>query len=372
MDQTLAGAKNSFAFLRPYKRRIIMSASCLFLVGSIIGMLHDVEYTGQDVSVRGLRIFTWLKNIVPPQFYSHGQAPATFDDTPLFAHGIESLRPNVIVQGGVYDCRFLATVASFIATDAGRKALFKGIVQNDDGSFSVSFPSLKEPIHVSKLSNEEHLYYAKTKDLHGKSAGIWLAVLEKAYGQYRNQHQDLLWQIRRCAKHIIFEGRFSADSRLPGFAAAYGATDNQAAELFSTRALVDLKTFSYECGDYGFGKDYATIRQLSSWFNREQVKLQFANEQDAALRKGSLTTLFGIASTELNGNSEAYGLMPGHAYGVLSYNREKKLIKLKDPFGKGDLHRLDNNAALDGVDDGIFEIGLTDFNALFSHLRLAQ
>ena len=36
------------------------------------------------------------------------------------------------------------------------------------------------------------------------------------------------------------------------------------------------------------------------------------------------------------------------------------------------ISKADSKKALDGVDDGIFEIGLSDFNLLFSHLRLAK
>ncbi|MBA4075517.1 MAG: hypothetical protein C0508_10785, partial [Cyanobacteria bacterium PR.023] len=121
-----------------------------------------------------------------------------------------------------------------------------------------------------------------------------------------------------------------------------------------------------------FGKGYVTLRQLSSWFNRAQVSRDFVAEQDSALRKCSQRRLLGIATTELNGNCQAYGLMPGHAYGLLAYSPDKRAIKLKDPFGRGDLRRADSKKALDGVDDGIFEIGLSDFNLLFSHLRLAE
>ena len=111
---------------------------------------------------------------------------------------------------------------------------------------------------------------------------------------------------------------------------------------------------------------------MYSWFNRVQVSRDFAIEQDAALRKCNQGRLLGIATTELNGNCQAYGLMPGHAYGIVGYSPERRAIKLKDPFGRGDLRRADSTKALDGFDDGVFEIGLSDFNLLFSHLRLAE
>jgi hypothetical protein len=372
MNLPIAGALGSIAFLRPFLKKIALTATVLFCLGSIISMLHDVEYTGQDVSVRGFRIFTWLKAIVPKSIYADKSYSLPKPDSVLFANGLESLRPGNIEQGAIYDCRFLATVASFCASERGRRDLYSHIEARRDGSYSVYFPGVNEKVVVSKLSPYELLLYAKTKDQDCRKAGIWLAVLEKAYGQYRNQHQNLFDQVRRFCKHAILEGRFTANSELPGFAAAYGATDDQAAVLLGVRPLTEYKTFSFECGEFGFGKGYATLRQLSSWFNRDQVSRDFASEQDAALRKALGNGLLGIATTELNGNCQAYGLMPGHAYGVLAYNPEKRALKLKDPFGRGDLHRANTKKAIDGVDDGVFEIGLTDFNLLFSHLRLAE
>ncbi len=367
-----SGAFSSIAFLRPYLKQFFCSAVVLFFLAATVSLLHDVEHTGQDVSVRGWRIFTWLKLIVPKSMYVHETPELPKAATILFAQGLDSLRPETIEQGAIYDCRFLATVASLTASESGRKQLYRHIKALNNGSYTVYFPGVGESVTVSALSPEELLLYAKSKDQDGKSTGIWLAVLEKAYGQYRNQHQDFFAQVRRFSKHAIFEGRFSADSQLPGFAAAYGATDDQAALLLGERKLHEWQTFSFECGEFGLGKSYATLRQLSSWFDRDGVRQSFTGEQDKALRQVLPSGLFAIATTELNGNCQAYGLNPGHAYGVLAYDAQKRRLKLKDPFGRGDLHFANSNKAIDGVDDGVFEIGLSDFNLLFSHLRLAQ
>ncbi len=372
MNLPNTGALSSVVFLRPYLKRIVLTISIILCLGAVISMLHDIEYTGQDVSVRGLRIFTWLKLLMPKSFYAQREPKLPRTESVLFTRGLESLRPEFIEQGAVYDCRFLATVASLCASESSRRQLFSSIKAGSDGSYSVYFPGIKETVTVSKLSPYELLLYAKAKDGDCLSTGVWLPVLEKAYGQYRNGHQNFFDQTRRFCKHAILEGRFTANSELPGFAAAYGATDDQAAVLLGCRPLTEYKTLSFECGEFGFGKGYVTLRQLSSWFNRAQVSRDFVTEQDSALRKCSQGRLFGIATTELNGNCQAYGLMPGHAYGLLAYSPDKRAIKLKDPFGRGDLRRADSKKALDGVDDGIFESGLSDFNLLFSHLRLAK
>lgn len=372
---TTGAALRSIASLRPYLKTAVLVATVLFFAGAVISMLHDIEHTGQDVSVSGWRIFTWLKALVPKAMYAaddYNLPDLTKVETRLFAMGLESLRPRNIEQGAIYDCRFLATVASLCASESGRRNLLSQIEARSDGSYSVYFPGVNQTVVVSKLTPYELSLYAKVKDEDCRNAGIWLAVLEKAYGQYRNQHQNLFDQVRRYCKHAIFEGRFSARSELPGFAAAYGATDDQAAVLLGSRPLIDYKTFSFECGEMGLGKDYVTLRQLSSWFNRDQVCREFAREQDLALRRASGNSLLGIATTELNGNCQAYGLMPGHAYGILGYYPAKRSLKLKDPFGRGDFCRADSKKALDGINDGVFEIGLTDFNLLFSHLRLAE
>ncbi|MFX8660774.1 hypothetical protein ABTM16_18905, partial [Acinetobacter baumannii] len=75
-------------------------------------------------------------------------------------------------------------------------------------------------------------------------SGIWLPVLEKAYGQYRNAHQDVVSEFKRFCKHSIFELRPTCISELPSFGAAFGATDDEAAKLLTGKVMKEYPTFS--------------------------------------------------------------------------------------------------------------------------------
>ena len=129
MNLSNTGALSSVAFFRPYLKKIGVTISIVLCLGAVVSMLHDVEYTGQDISVRGLRIFTWLKLLVPKSFYTPRELKLPRQESVLFARGLDSLRPEYIEQGAVYDCRFLATVASLCASESSRRQLFSFIMR---------------------------------------------------------------------------------------------------------------------------------------------------------------------------------------------------------------------------------------------------
>ncbi len=100
----------------------------------------------------------------------------------LFADGLNSVRPDAIRQGGIGDCYFESALAAVAV--ANPKIIKDMIKENKDGSFTVTFPGAnKEAITVSKPTEAELGLYNG-----GSSHGLWAAVLEKAYGQYRDNH----------------------------------------------------------------------------------------------------------------------------------------------------------------------------------------
>lgn len=105
MNLANTGALSSVAFLRPYLKRIVVPISIVLCLGAVVSMLHDIEYTGQDVSVSGARIFTWLKLLVTKSMYASKELKLPAAESVLFTRGLESLRPEFIEQGSVYDCR---------------------------------------------------------------------------------------------------------------------------------------------------------------------------------------------------------------------------------------------------------------------------
>jgi hypothetical protein len=120
---------------------IVGAILCLHLV---IAMLQDVEYAGQDVTISGLRIFRFGKTF--RQSCSVGAGSR--EQLSLFPRGIDSIKPQAVVQGEIYDCRFLATVVSLIKNNRGRQLLLSNIKKLDNGDYSVTFAGIGETVVV--------------------------------------------------------------------------------------------------------------------------------------------------------------------------------------------------------------------------------
>lgn len=103
----------------------------------------------------------------------------------LYGQGeqLKNIVPEAVKQGdGVGDCYFMSAVAAV----AGQRPqdIQNMIKENDNGTLTVTFPGAKdEPITIERPTSAEMGLYAK-----GTEHGIWPAVLEKAFGQYTEQH----------------------------------------------------------------------------------------------------------------------------------------------------------------------------------------
>ena len=84
---------------------------------------------------------------------------------------------EAIHQGADGDCYFLAVVGSMLARDP--KEVLEPISCNSDGTYTVTFPS-QPPVRVSGPTDAEIALYDNSVD-----DGIWLFILEKAYGILR-------------------------------------------------------------------------------------------------------------------------------------------------------------------------------------------
>lgn len=386
----------------------------------IVQMLCDVEYQGHDITAHGIGIFSWMQaperaknqldrdesqnqnqsqiqsqsqSQIQSQSQSQGQNQRQIQsqsqnqsqsehDTPsssqvqdkpsteLFIDSSERLNPNFIKQGAVFDCRFLATVASMSATERGRKILLNSVSRQPNGNYLVNLVGVQKKVEVAPLSERERKLYASATSFDGRQGGCWLPILEKAYGTWRSETQDPWHIFLRTIKHFILDGRLTALPELPGFGASYGATDDSAARAFTGDDLQSFSTFSFDCGDFGLGKGYVTARQIESWFGREAVRQKYIDEQDKLLTNMQKDSLVCLATTELSTKARAYGLRSSHAYAVIGYQPKNKVITLKDPYGNGDFKSTENGQCFDKVDDGVFQLSLYDFNELFSHLRV--
>jgi hypothetical protein len=341
--------------------------STALLMWFAVQILIDAEYIGQNFNLRGFGVFRWIQYILP------GHAPLTDHAEPVqsaFPEGADSVHHLAIRQGGVYDCKFLASLISFVRTPSGKNAVLSMVKIGKDGTHTVTFPGTGEAT-VGPLTTRESIIYAKALDAKGQSHGSWVPVIEKAYGAYRNEHQSWWHKSLRTIKHGVLDGRWTYESELAGFGAAYGAADEEAIRVLTGKETTVMQTATMEIGEFGLGKSYVTLRQLRSWFDRDAVLREFYHEQHMQLIDVMAKNKVAIATTELCGIDKVYGLSSGHAYAVIGYDSVNRLVLIQDPQGPGgDVIDRWSGEARDGVNDGVFEVTLPEFNRFFSHLRV--
>ncbi|MBS1954241.1 MAG: hypothetical protein JST89_08645 [Cyanobacteria bacterium SZAS-4] len=352
--------------------KLWLAIPLILSISFALNILLDIEYAGQDLLVRGPRIFSWLKTLVSPQ------ASNSDDDLqlslPLFADDKESIEATVVRQNGVYDCRFLAALASFAATERGKETIFNMIRRNKDGSFTVTFPEAKsKPITVTPLSTRELDIYSRAVDKDGFSAGIWVPVIEKAYGTYLDQRQSFGEKCFHFVRHGIMDGRWTSSPELPGFAASYGARDERGCKALTGNDMNQLTTTSFELGDFGLGKGYVTERQMESWFNRSKTEAKFYDEQDKQLKEAFKNQRIVLATTGVQEKAEAYGLMEHHAYAIVGYDATNSRIVVRDVLNKSHFVRPETEYKFKDSDlSKPFSMTLPEFNSCFSGLSIER
>ena len=98
------------------------------------------------------------------------------------SNGFPSIDVTDVNQGAVGDCYFVAAIASIVLTRGGVQFIQRMIVDNGDGTFTVTFPG-HEPIRldgdVYANASGVPLYGRLGKD----STDYWFLLLEKAYAQ---------------------------------------------------------------------------------------------------------------------------------------------------------------------------------------------
>lgn len=114
---------------------------------------------------------------------SGGQNPETSHD--LYAdktNPLNSITPDGVKQGFIGDCYFEASLAA--VANAHPEMIKDAIKANPDGTYTVTFPGDKDnPITVKAPTEAEQGLYN-----HASSQGLWASVMEKAYGQWCEQH----------------------------------------------------------------------------------------------------------------------------------------------------------------------------------------
>lgn len=133
---------------------------------------HHAAFSRQDLTASADAMPSGRR---PPfdRFYQQGLTHLRSTCRVLFAPGAPSL--DGVHQGPLGDCYLISSVGSIVGRDPARVRAMVG--QNPDGSFFVQFPA-GPTVRVPSVSDAEILLGSTD----GRQ-GIWLNVIEKAYGE---------------------------------------------------------------------------------------------------------------------------------------------------------------------------------------------
>ncbi len=218
------------------------------------------------------------------------------------ANPLASIRLEAVNQGHIGDCYFLAAVADLAASHPEK--IYQMIKTNKDNTYTVTFPN-QEPVTVAAPTVQELGLFEN-----GGAYGVWPAVLEKAYGQWKR----------------------NADSPAEGG----------------------------DGGDYlSAGISILTGKRTDSIAMNNNSKDKQAEVDEVLKTKLKSGDVISCGT----GSGEQDGLPETHAYSVIGYDPTTKTVTVRNPWGaatgtSGGTHGVAN---LGGTANGVFNIPLADY-----------
>ncbi|CAN5276494.1 hypothetical protein BH11CYA1_BH11CYA1_09980 [soil metagenome] len=237
----------------------------------------------------------------------------------------EAIRSENFGQGGVGDCHIMSSLTSMAATEEGRKTIEKMIVDNDNGTYTVTFPGApNEKLIVKKPTEAEQLIYARNSVA---GTGYWATVIESAYGQYVNKSVS-----RRNISNLT-------GSDQPNEAAGQGAISILGGNAEALNLLTGKNSYSKSISGL-------TDEQLENKMMQSKI-----NQTPIIVGKN------GVISEIVYGG-DANVAPPGkHFYGVVDYDPATKMVTMRNPWNKQDKKYA-----------GKFQVTLQEFRAQFSDI----
>jgi hypothetical protein len=225
----------------------------------------------------------------------------------LFAEGIPRL--TAIHQGWTTDCYFLSTVGALAQVNP--QAIVRLITPGSDGKFTVTFPG-KPPLRLSAPTDAEIATYTNARD------GIWLGLLEKAYGIIRIKAEPA-----------------QAATKEPLDSVGFRTGSARVVELVTGHAskLIDLPAETHRPADEALYRDLRAYLQ-------------------AAFRDHRAATL---------SNSH-------HTYAIVAYDPASDLVTIHNPYNRGYFETYPDGVKVKVSDEGFFTLTTTQLIGYFNYL----
>lgn len=303
--------------------------------------VKDKAYTGDDAAILAV-LKLYEKDVTREQIQDpetlkllYENAKRFYDQrdkrvaTELFPNGVN---PDDIVQGAVGDCYFLSAISSVANTQNGKNIISDMIQEstnaNGDRTYKVTFHDPNEPsklitMEVAPPTEGEMQVYAKGKN------GMWVSVLEKAFGEYGRTH---------VAEGLIFKSGAPEETTARTNA---GVPSNETATGVMQSNYVFRMLTGGEPGKLEFARDAKSV------FGNEDTDKVAADVHNALtdlVNNGTPITagiyddskLPEVAKaiqdrTPMGGTSSE--LQSNHEYSVVGYNPGTKTVTLRNPYG---------------------------------------
>lgn len=314
------------------------------------GKIVDVFQIDESINSNSNRLVT-----ANPNLYANMQNP------------LESIKPEFVKQTSLTNCYFHAPLAAVAKYKP--EVILQSIQPQDDGSFMVHFRGEKTPYHVPPLTEAEIIAYAGASQ-----GGTWPGVMEKAYGQYLKRHATELGLFGAFVKNFTgpvqmvkqYFGSPSNTDCLQQEANGGGLPFEPLTLLTGDKVATDNISFITGIGPIDWLVGLAPDRK-----NKLYTEL---DRRLTELRQKNLPAVLGT-----NGHVSTPGLISNHAYSVLDYDPQGKLVKLRNPWGKIEPYS-NSKATLDEMlsnldrktgylNDGIFWYPLKDAPKDFQDLE---
>jgi hypothetical protein len=237
---------------------------------------------------------------------------------------LKSITPDAVKQGTIGNCYFLASLSALAATNP--QQIKDMIRENGDGTYTVTFPGdADNPVTVKAPTDAEMGLYNGCSE-----HGLWAAVMEKAYGQYRDENRGFL-------------DFGSAD--VPQEGGDGGGRPHKALELLTGKEYDDDSVNSYSDAELAAALDKA-------------LNGSPACPVGASVRKGFWSTIFGGEEKSED------GFPTRHAYSIVGF----------EPDGNGGGHVIVRNpwGGANDSPEGTKRISLDEFRENFTDIQFQK